>query len=408
MRTVPFVALVFSLAVLPTAASAFSFSDVQSRAQEIFSKLRPDISIQQGTSTSVQTQPDFSRRICSMNINRSLFLGSRGDDVRAFQEFLIEEGRLSATATGYFGPMTRSALVSYQASAGISPVGIAGPLTREHIRAKCGYVRSGTFDASPRSGPAPLPVAFTYTPASDEIAQYYIEFGDGQAQVMEIHQIYCIRAPCISPSTASHTYDSPGTYTATVSRYIACLYSNPRCLIAQPPPLASVAITVRGSGTGAPVISGISGPQSLTVNEIGTWKITASDPENEQLSYEIAWGDEWMKSDRAAPLSSPDISIIQEVGLTHSYANPGSYTVRVTVSDTAGNRAQATISVSVSRSVCATVYSPVCGRPPGCANTCPPGQVCTMMCRLYEPQTYSNRCTLNNANAEYLYDGECR
>jgi hypothetical protein len=52
-------------------------------------------------------------------------------------------------------------------------------------------------------------------------------------------------------------------------------------------------------------------------------------------------------------------------------------------------------------------YAPVCGRPSGCVNNCPPGMYCAMMCQMHEPVTYGNRCQLNAANAEFLYAGAC-
>lgn len=65
-------------------------------------------------------------------------------------------------------------------------------------------------------------------------------------------------------------------------------------------------------------------------------------------------------------------------------------------------------SASALSMVCVDAYAPVCGRPAGCANTCPSGAMCTMMCRLHDPQTYSNRCRLSAAGAEFLYEGVCQ
>lgn len=75
---------------------------------------------------------------------RDLTLGSQGADVVALQVFLIAEDKgvkadalAGAGATGYFGAMTQSALIEYQAATGINPTsGYFGPLTRAHIAAK--------------------------------------------------------------------------------------------------------------------------------------------------------------------------------------------------------------------------------------------------------------------------------
>lgn len=66
---------------------------------------------------------------------RDLTIGDLGTDVTVLQSILISSGHLDVPSpTGYFGPMTESALASYQAENGISPAsGYYGPITRAHI-----------------------------------------------------------------------------------------------------------------------------------------------------------------------------------------------------------------------------------------------------------------------------------
>jgi peptidoglycan hydrolase-like protein with peptidoglycan-binding domain len=66
--------------------------------------------------------------------------GSRGEDVKALQQFLIDanvgpDARSLAKigATGYFGPYTKMALAEYQKSVGIFAGGYFGPITRAYI-----------------------------------------------------------------------------------------------------------------------------------------------------------------------------------------------------------------------------------------------------------------------------------
>ncbi len=83
------------------------------------------------------TQPTAPQTTTSPSNNtttytRDLFLGSRGSDVTALQNFLIQQGYLeSGYATGYFGQLTQAALIKFQQANNISPaLGYFGSKTR--------------------------------------------------------------------------------------------------------------------------------------------------------------------------------------------------------------------------------------------------------------------------------------
>jgi peptidoglycan hydrolase-like protein with peptidoglycan-binding domain len=63
-------------------------------------------------------------------LSRNLSLGMKGDDVTALQQYLITTGILKASATGYFGPATRSAVRIFQKQNKLAQVGNVGPATR--------------------------------------------------------------------------------------------------------------------------------------------------------------------------------------------------------------------------------------------------------------------------------------
>lgn len=69
------------------------------------------------------------------SFTRDLTVGSKGDDVKALQQTLINSGDLAiSTPTSFFGSMTQAALVKYQSRAGISPAaGYFGPKTRAYV-----------------------------------------------------------------------------------------------------------------------------------------------------------------------------------------------------------------------------------------------------------------------------------
>ena len=159
------------------------------------------------------------------------------------------------------------------------------------------------------------------------------------------------------------------------------------------------------SGNRPPVISQLSGPTRLNIDETGTWSIRASDPENGQLTYSIVWGDEWYANDTAARLSPPSYSIIQSSTFTHAYAHAGTYRLHVSVKDSAGKTAESSTTVTVGTTTyCTEEYAPVCGQPPepACRRSIPACMMATP-----GPTTYSNTCMLRSAGAEYLYAGAC-
>ncbi|MFA6257029.1 MAG: peptidoglycan-binding domain-containing protein [Candidatus Paceibacterota bacterium] len=78
------------------------------------------------------------------------------------------------------------------------------------------------------------------------------------------------------------------------------------------------------------VISGVSGPQSLKVNETGTWKVSAYSKNNNNLNYYVTWGDEevgFHVSAASAQILRPS----QTATFTHKYSQTGTYTPTFTV-----------------------------------------------------------------------------
>ena len=59
-----------------------------------------------------------------------LNVGSSGKDVTALQQLLVHLGFLSAAPTGYYGQVTRRAVIDFQKAHGLSPLGYVGPGTR--------------------------------------------------------------------------------------------------------------------------------------------------------------------------------------------------------------------------------------------------------------------------------------
>ncbi len=71
-------------------------------------------------------------------------LGSSGKEVRAIQERLKERGLFNANVTGYYGEITRKAVLAFQKQQGISQTGTAGPITLKALGISIGSVPPAT------------------------------------------------------------------------------------------------------------------------------------------------------------------------------------------------------------------------------------------------------------------------
>ncbi|HEX8947175.1 MAG TPA: peptidoglycan-binding domain-containing protein [Candidatus Paceibacterota bacterium] len=79
--------------------------------------------------------PAAHARAAITPLTASLQLGSSGTDVSQLQSFLAQSPSIYplGLVTGFFGPLTRSAVMRFQTAYGISPVGRVGPQTLAKI-----------------------------------------------------------------------------------------------------------------------------------------------------------------------------------------------------------------------------------------------------------------------------------
>ena|SRR3989344_1368380 len=98
---------------------------------------------------------------------------------------------------------------------------------------------------------------------------------------------------------------------------------------------------------GAPVISSVSGPTVLSVDQTGTWSVLAYDKEQQTLTYSVEWGDDMTALPPYNGVSGAALGS-QSTTFTHSYATAGKYKVSFTVKDSDGNVAHSSITVQVS------------------------------------------------------------
>ena len=90
-----------------------------------------------------------------------------------------------------------------------------------------------------------------------------------------------------------------------------------------------------------PVITSVGGPSSLSVNQKGTWTVSAYDPDGTYLTYSVNWGE-------SAPQSSDALGRIgSSASFEHAYSTAGAYMITFTVKDAQGATAQNAAYVNV-------------------------------------------------------------
>jgi hypothetical protein len=181
----------------------------------------------------------------------------------------------------------------------------------------------------------------------------------------------------------------------------------------------------------APIISGVSGPQTLDVNQQGTWTVTAYDNSCPKISSEdhamgsyyycsnLSYSVDWKENEFSYPImnSSAGLSTSQSATFTHSYSEARTYNPTFTVTNSSGLSAQASLSVNVGNTTSnsyITVISPNGGEvwakgtthaikwqdntppPPICSTCLPPQRLydiklvqyqspCSDVCPMYYP-----------------------
>lgn len=117
---------------------------------------------------------------------KDLTVRSRGADVTALQQILVNSGHLvmpSGVAYGYFGPLTKSAVIKYQLAQGITPpAGYFGPKTRGIVNASGstgtvttttgGVVISGTDLAVSLAATSPMASALIAGQSAANLAEF--------------------------------------------------------------------------------------------------------------------------------------------------------------------------------------------------------------------------------------------
>ncbi|MGH7601195.1 MAG: PKD domain-containing protein, partial [bacterium] len=167
-----------------------------------------------------------------------------------------------------------------------------------------------TFDASQSSDP------------DGQITQYRWELGDGGTSNLTV---------------ATHAYSQPGTYTVRLT------VTDNQGATGQ----VQGQVVITGGGNQAPIARAQIAPNPAPVNQNVTFDAsTSSDPDGQIAQYSWNFGDGATSTQKTA---------------THAYAQAGTYTYRLTVTDNAGATGQASGQITVTAGSSRLTVSPVSG-----------------------------------------------
>ncbi len=159
----------------------------------------------------------------------NLTIGNTGADVVALQNYLIKNGFAinsgDETVTGYFGALTKAAVMLYQTSIGQPATGFVGPLTRATLNACRPTIPPIEVNTPPIingiTAPTSLKIGETGTwsiSASDpenKSISYSVDWGDNNPCS---HPNICemkVQKSITQTSTFSHSYSTAGSYKIT-------------------------------------------------------------------------------------------------------------------------------------------------------------------------------------------------
>lgn len=222
-----------------------------------------------------------------LGVSANLYRGLSSQSIVALQEYLAAEGYFSATATGYFGPLTARAVIAMQRAAGLPATGYFGPLSRAWIAKHCGNAGASSavtiYSITPKSGPVGTSVTLDGFGFTDDNT---IHFGSGV--IAHIARGSSVAIACTTDPNCRGGIHQSLTFTVPAGLDPACRQSNPPCMVAsrQTTPgsydvwvensngkSAAVRFTVTGASASGPSISAISpisGPVGTSVTLRGS------------------------------------------------------------------------------------------------------------------------------------------
>ena len=368
MKYVKFL-MIFSLLAIsvPNLVSAATTQDIQAQIQALQQQLK---ALQEQLATAQQTTAVWCH-----DFNVNLRVGDSSDEVAALYMTISKEGLetqdvnyAQEKAQNYFGEGLASAVTGFQqkyADEILTPLG---------LQYGTGYVGSATRTKLNKlygCGGVSIPTCITNIMCADGYTSYSTDQKDSNGCVI----LKCIPSICPNyinscPSRDEKIICPTGLNEKGCPLPCKCVpptsCTEPACQVGyisydtgeKDSNGCPIKKCIPPTSNQPPTISGVSGPTTLKVNEIGTWTVKASDPEQGVLSYSVFWGDE-----TTTGLYSPaqkNWSYTQSATFTHSFSKAGAYNPTFTVTDNQGLSAKTSISVNVGEVITPsiTVLSP--------------------------------------------------
>jgi len=172
------------------------------------------------------------------------------------------------------------------------------------------------------------PAIFTVSAsdAENDLMTYSFDYGDGTTDSL---------VDVSNGQSFTHTYITPGNYTVSFFAFDAFNAPNPSVT-------SNITVADNLPPTTATLSTNLGNDPNLSVDmaTLVDFTVSATDPENDTLSYYIAFGDGTEDELFAIPSGSSQV-------FTHSYATPGSITVVFSAFDTLNVNAPAVASVDI-------------------------------------------------------------
>ena len=176
-----------------------------------------------------------------VTLSRNIGEGAFGDDVSALQSYLTSLGMFTASQTGKFGPLTKSAVMQWQATQGIAQTGVVGPRTRAGIA-----LHSCNTPITNATSTATTSIKIiSMMPNTGKIGTTITLIGIGFTADNTIHfgasiipHINATTSKALDCPLSNDPSCAPGvrksiSFTVPTMSTPACLYATPRCMIAQ-------------------------------------------------------------------------------------------------------------------------------------------------------------------------------